>query len=702
MPKPNQLLLLALSILCWTAISPAGVSAQPVIANVPADDVASPSSSTSAKDAPALDKIDPFDEDDKAASPAASDDKAPAEEKEKDKADVQTPTDKNSPAADKPETDKAKATDEKATTDEKTATENKIAPEQKTPGSEPAASDAHANLDEKQKKPEEPAANEDKPQEPAAAASVQPTSPAGDSPAEETAAVDPAPPPQNPVVVALLAKLEELSKQRNNHDDADLEALKSFYSAVGREPLWLKDAAFSSRARKLIKEIRQADDWGLKASAYELPLPPSKPVSEPDLADAELKLSLAALEYARDAAGGRAIPLRVSKLLDLHPELPDPKKLLWSLSSSDAPGALLRDQHPKHPQFEKLRQALLAARAAKKAASSEADETSTTGKDSKTGKDKETASRRKSKASIHQIIANMERWRWMPRDLGDFYVWDDVTAQMTRVVDHGKVVLNEKIVVGKPSTPTPIFSDKMEFVIFHPSWGVPPGMKHNELLPQLRNSGGGWFSTKPLASSVLRAHGLTVTRGGVRVNPDSIDWTTANINNYHFTQPPGASNVLGIVKFRFPNRHNVYMHDTPERNLFSKTPRTFSHGCMRVQNPIHLAEVLLAHDKGWSKAEVKTHKRRGSSVKLTNPIPVHIAYFTVKVDDDGVAHVRRDIYGLDSRVVSAIEGRRVRVGSTKTKVSKRKTQYRRAYNKKKKKKKRTAADWEFNPFRYGQ
>ena len=119
--------------------------------------------------------------------------------------------------------------------------------------------------------------------------------------------------------------------------------------------------------------------------------------------------------------------------------------------------------------------------------------------------------------------------------------------------------------------------------------------------------------------------------------------------------------MLGIVKFRFPNKHDIYMHDTPERNLFGGAIRAFSHGCMRVQNPVKLAEVLLAHDKGWATDQVQEYVRRGGEIKLTTPIPVHITYFTAVVDDAGKLHYRPDIYALDSRVASKLEGQSVHI-----------------------------------------
>jgi murein L,D-transpeptidase YcbB/YkuD len=245
----------------------------------------------------------------------------------------------------------------------------------------------------------------------------------------------------------------------------------------------------------------------------------------------------------------------------------------------------------------------------------------------------------------------------MPDKLGPIYVWDSVPDQMTSVVQDGKVVLSEKIVVGKVTSPTPVFSADMQFIIFHPSWGVPPGMKANELWPQLRQTGGWLFGTS--ASSVLRSHGLQVSHAGRPVDPDSVNWSSVDIRSFDFTQPPGPTNVLGIVKFRFPNKYDVYMHDTPERHLFGGATRAFSHGCMRVQNPVRLAEVLLAADKGWSPEKVAEYVRRGGEIRLDRPIPVHVTYFTAAVDDAGKVTHRPDIYGLDRRVASALEGRTV-------------------------------------------
>jgi L,D-transpeptidase YcbB len=264
-----------------------------------------------------------------------------------------------------------------------------------------------------------------------------------------------------------------------------------------------------------------------------------------------------------------------------------------------------------------------------------------------------------------RLIANMERWRWMPEDMGEFHVWDNIPEFQTRVVRKGQVVHQAKIIVGRVETQTTIFSANMRYVVFGPEWGVPDSIKVKELLPYLRTTsdgpgffgfggGGGVTDTR-----VLEKHNLRVSYNGQPVDPSQIDFRQVDIRKYNFIQPSGPSNALGAVKFRFPNKHDIYMHDTPQRELFEKTVRTFSHGCMRVQNPGRLAEVLLEEDKGWSSARVRELMERGGNneVTLSKQIPVHITYFTTVASEDGQVRSFGDVYGHDKRVASALAGR---------------------------------------------
>jgi murein L,D-transpeptidase YcbB/YkuD len=503
------------------------------------------------------------------------------------------------------------------------------------------------------------------------------------APGVPTTPIEAAKPPSetDPIVALVRQRLATARPVANIGDRDDRAGLVAFYAEHAGAAVWTSKEGFTTRATQALGEIRKADDWGLKASAFDLPTLPEGPATTEALAEAEIKVGLAVLKYGRHARGGRADPPSIHRMIDQKPTIYDPKTLMLAVAASNAVDAYLRDLHPKHPQFERLRQALLAARAAKPEDAPPA-----------TAKPAE---------NIQRLVVNMERWRWMPPDLGAFYVWDSVPEQMTTVFKDGKPVLSEKIVVGKPSSPTPIFTADMLLVIFHPSWGVPPGMKVYELGPQLKAAGGGgWFFSSSGASAVLRGHGLLLSRGGRPVDPDSVDWSTADVRSYDFTQPPGPKNLLGIVKFRFPNKHDVYMHDTPERHLFGGATRVFSHGCMRVQNPVRLAEVLLEHDKGWGTDKVQEYVRRGGEIKLTTPIPVHITYFTAVVDDDAKLHYRPDVYGLDGRVASALEGRAVHMVAAPIDTREPTAKAERAAGKKAPARKKTAAPGSFNPFSF--
>jgi len=268
-------------------------------------------------------------------------------------------------------------------------------------------------------------------------------------------------------------------------------------------------------------------------------------------------------------------------------------------------------------------------------------------------------------AKIERILINMERWRWMPEQLGKFYVWDNVPEALTRIIKDGKIIHTARIIVGQPTWPTPTFSADMKTIVFHPTWGVPEGIKAKELAPILRKSSGGglfgFFGGGYSAQAVLEAYQLRAYVNGRPVDANSIDWSSVDMRSVSFQQPPGPKNPLGDVKFLFPNKHDVYMHDTPERNLFPKTFRAFSHGCMRVQDPSRFAEILLAEDKGWAPEKTRSMFGAGSQdVPLDTHIPVHVTYMTARVNEDGKLETYGDFYGLDSRVAAALTGKAVR------------------------------------------
>jgi len=459
----------------------------------------------------------------------------------------------------------------------------------------------------------------------------------------------------DPFVAALRARLAAWPESRAKSDQEDLAALKDFYGESDAARVWTTPGGLSPRAEAAVRALGRADEWGLEAAAFELPPRPGADAQAEALVDTEIRVGLEVLKYARYARGGRVDPGAISRMIDMRPRLYEPRSIIEAIAAAPAADAYLEGLHPKHAGFLALKSAL-----AKLRAGQATDAATKPGE-----KEKRTVS-----STERRIVVNMERWRWLPDDLGEFYVWDNIPEQITRVFHDGKAVHRAKIVVGKPSTPTPIFSMPMRFVIFHPTWGVPDGIKSNELAPMLRraqaNSSYGWFfSDNNGASRVLQRHQLRVYAGGREINPDSVNWSSTDIRRYSFVQPASRSNVLGVVKFRFPNKHDVYMHDTSERHLFSRTSRAFSHGCMRVEDPLKFAEVILAYDKGWSRSRIDQIVSRGAThdVTLEKKVNVHLTYFTAVAETDGKLHSFGDIYGLDSRVASALAGRSVVLSS---------------------------------------
>jgi murein L,D-transpeptidase YcbB/YkuD len=416
-------------------------------------------------------------------------------------------------------------------------------------------------------------------------------------------------------------------------DREDRSALSRFYAARQSAPLWVNSTGLLPQGVAVAVEIGKADDWGLEAAAFRLPaVSAGTELSTRQRADAEITLSLAILKYARYARGGRAEPTSLSRNLDRKLPLRDPGLVIEEIAKATSPDAYLRGLHPQHPQFEALRQKYLALRSGP----------TTTPVD----------------PAVRKLLVNMEEWRWMPDDLGDFYVWVNVPEFTLRIVKHGKVIFTERVIVGKPDKQTPIFSQNMEQVIFHPFWGVPDSIKKNDILPSLARG----------STRILERHNLRIQLGGRDIDPATVDWTTVDMRKYHVYQPPGGSNVLGFVKFRFPNKHDVYMHDTPDKQLFNAQVRAFSHGCMRVRDPQRFAEVLLAEDQGWPASRIAAAISSGpqnNAINLQHTFPVHITYFTHTVEEDGKLKSFADIYGHEFRINMGMAGKAHLIPKTK-------------------------------------
>jgi L,D-transpeptidase YcbB len=321
----------------------------------------------------------------------------------------------------------------------------------------------------------------------------------------KAANVAPVPPPAAvaPPAAPAFALAEELGDRLKdagrNGEQGDRKALARFYESRQFAPVWVSESGLTTAAKSLKSEIEKADDYGLEAGAFKSPELPNtgRAPSRAELANAELTLSLSALKYARHAKGGRTEPAQLNKNLDRAAQLLDPQRVIEMLSVAKAPDAVLRGLHPKHPQFEMLRQAYLAVKAGKDVEI--ANPPPPPKVDSK-----KTASTPPPapKVSLKKLLANMEQWRWMP-EMGDYHIWSNIPEFAFRIVRGGNVVHSERIIAGKPDTQTPIFSDEMELVVFQPYWNVPESIKWKELQPQLSRSG-----------NALAKAGLTEKRQG--------------------------------------------------------------------------------------------------------------------------------------------------------------------------------------------
>lgn len=576
------------------------------------------------------------------------------------------------------------------------------------------------------------AANTEQTSEPSPAAAVgtetamQPQSqaaPAETTPApvaaEPERAAEPAPSvaASDHLVYTQVGRYLEANKKKlfASADIGDRESLTQFYAARMGAALWVDKNGYTQDAQSVMSALKDADNWGLRSQDYKIPdlkAAPDGSYSLDDLTDAETRLSLSALAYARDARGGRIVnpPEQLSAYLDRKPQLIAPRTVIDTLATATDKGAYLKSLQPKHKQFELLRQKLLALRSggngetinipgganiapgkrspqialirkALKVTPPQAgpdgkpfdetfydDDLARAVKAYKVEKGIEpptptitTALRRSLNGgdgiSEAKLLANMEEWRWMPDDLGDFYVTVNIPDFKVRVVKDGEVVFDERIVTGSVNRQTPVFSDMMRTIVFQPRWNVPDSIKVKELLPGLRAGG-----------DPLRRQGLVMERNGRRISATSINWYRSDIRNFHVYQPPSGGNALGVVKFLFPNAHAVYLHDTPSKGLFNESVRAFSHGCMRVRNPVQLAEVVLAQDKGWDKTAVNDLLKNGpeeNEIALDRPIPVHITYFTARAGDDGAIESFGDIYGHEKRITLALAGKWNQIDVTK-------------------------------------
>jgi murein L,D-transpeptidase YcbB/YkuD len=252
---------------------------------------------------------------------------------------------------------------------------------------------------------------------------------------------------------------------------------------------------------------------------------------------------------------------------------------------------------------------------------------------------------------IEQVLVNLERWRWLPRDLGERHVRVNIAGFELQAMDGGEVALSSRVIVGKRYTKTPVFSGRMTYLVLNPYWYVPGSIARNEILRDVQKDPG------YLAREQLDV--LAGTGPDARVlDPGTIDWASLGPRDlpYVFRQRPGTVNSLGRLKLMFPNPYNVYLHDTPARSLFEREVRAFSHGCIRVERPLALAAWVLQGDPRWTEETLQAAIDTGAqqTIVLPHPVPVHVLYWTAWVDERGVLQLRDDVYGRDPAVLRAL------------------------------------------------
>jgi murein L,D-transpeptidase YcbB/YkuD len=492
---------------------------------------------------------------------------------------------------------------------------------------------ARAQSQDQAKSP--PAPTEPTQAAPEASPSVAPEAPQAAAQEPVPAAIEASPsalpeatpaPAAGPVTAAIKAKLADPAATKDAHP-ADLAALTEFFASRAG-PLWLTEMGFSAKGQQVLFEIEKADAWGLDPASFSLPRSDALTATPEAQAEAEIALDLAILKYARYARGGRFTPTKVSSLFDQVPPMRDPKAVLAEIAVAEAPDAYLRSLHPKHEQFMRLREALLKARGG----SGEGEQPAADGKD------------------VKRILINMERWRWMPEELGSTYVLQNSAAFMLYVVKDNKTIYTDKTLVGTIGYATPIFTSPMTTIVFNPDWNAPETVVKENILPALQSK----------KYSILKTHKLFVSYNGQPVDATRVDWNRVNGLAYTFSQKAGPHNNLGKIKFLFPNRHTVYMHDTlpVRKKYFKQSARLIGHECVRMEKPDKFAAVLLAESNGVGEARVKELWNGGNnaSVALERKFPVHMVYFTAVVGDDGKVDTFADVYGLDRKLAVAMFG----------------------------------------------
>ncbi len=480
---------------------------------------------------------------------------------------------------------------------------------------------------------------------------------------------------------AVAAELQNIASGKYDHilgGKKDRTNVDAFYSGRGYAPIWITDGKPNDNAEAAIGYLAHVDADGLDPADYPVPnLSAAKDAAS--LAEAELRLSASIITYAHHASVGRVHWSRVSPDISYNDTPPEVADVLAAMVQAKDVAAVLDAYEPHAPNYLALKAKLAEIRAGKGDPSKPTiangpapkigaqddrvpelrDRLGVRGDGSPTY-DKELADAVKKFQQDHDlkptgtltpqtiealngrqpdrptdvIIANLERWRWMPHELGNTYVIVNLPDFTLRVMRDGKLVWMTKVVIGKPDKPTPLMSAEMKYITVNPTWNVPPSIVNNEYLPALAQD-----------PTVLGRMGLRVSR-----NPDG---------SVHISQPPGDKNALGRIRFNFPNKFLVYQHDTPDKYMFAYEKRAFSHGCMRVYDPPKYAEVLLSlvrPGEGYTEDRIKKmYGPNETDIQFPTFIPVHLTYQTAFVDDAGKLQFREDVYGRDKALLAILK-----------------------------------------------
>lgn len=397
----------------------------------------------------------------------------------------------------------------------------------------------------------------------------------------------------------------------------DLDPLKKYYRGRLGKGIWTGRKGLNKKGVELVKVLKNAGADGLEPSSYLSALPADvQSLTGKDLQAAELYLSQSFWKFGRDLSAGRTTPSVTEPDIIISRKKADVQGWLKAASRGGA-AKVVSQLRPTHPQYLALRKLLPKASGAK----------------------------------ARQIVINMERWRWLPRNLGKKHVLVNQAAFEMLTMNGGKTEDRRRVVVGKPYHKTPMFSHSIQFAEFNPTWTVPRSIAGNEILPKLRKDPGYLERNNYKVYTSWKADAPAM-------NPHSVDWDSVSSKKfpYRIVQQPGENNALGQVKFMFPNKFKVYLHDTQAKKLFSSKDRAFSHGCIRVQDPLEFAEKLFgSRTLNQSKIGKILAKPQTQRVNMKKPVPIHLAYFTVWVDG-GKARFHKDVYGRDKLVGNILFG----------------------------------------------